>query len=320
MSRKLFYKLELRKKKGIVCPQIRTVCGILSRFRLPSGTSPDVWPCHSTYLPRTAGGHLPDNTPHAPGFARQEEPTHANTCSGSITLRNRRWKAFTLVELLVVIAIIGILIALLLPAVQAAREAARRMQCSNNLKQLSLAMLNYEQQNNRLPVFSNNFTPQVFMLPFLEQQALYEAYNFDEPWDSPANQQIASTVVPVYNCPSTTMPGPQTSYVMLVGPNTISDGASCTSIADITDGSSNTAMVIEATGSGIGWAEPRDLDATKITFQVNEPLGGEVDSPHPGGVQCALCDGSVRFLSEMMEPEQLRALSTIDGGENVDPF
>lgn len=221
----------------------------------------------------------------------------------------------------------GILVALLLPAVQAAREAARRSQCSNNLKQIALAMHNYHDVYGCFPpayVADETGKPlhswRVLLLPFLEQQALYEAYNFDEPWDSPANQQIASTVVPVYNCPSTTMPGPQTSYVMLVGPNTISDGASCTSIADITDGSSNTAMVIEATGSGIGWAEPRDLDATKITFQVNEPLGGEVESPHPGGVQCALCDGSVRFLSEMMEPEQLRALSTIDGGENVDPF
>src|SRR6516164_3900023 len=94
-------------------------------------------------------------------------------------------RGFTLIELLVVIAIIAVLIALLLPAVQAAREAARRAQCVNNLKQLALAIANYESTNGSLPptaidtsvLLINDFSLKVRILPFLEQQAAYNALN-----------------------------------------------------------------------------------------------------------------------------------------------
>src|SRR5512136_2437604 len=93
--------------------------------------------------------------------------------------------AFTLVELLVVIAIIGILVGLLLPAVQAAREAARRMQCSNNLKQIGLAILNYENANAMLPIGMDITTPWkgtsafATLLPHVEQQSVFDLYNFN---------------------------------------------------------------------------------------------------------------------------------------------
>ena len=97
-------------------------------------------------------------------------------------------RGFTLIELLVVIAIIGVLIALLLPAVQAAREAARRSQCTNNLKQLALATANYVDTNGTVPPthwqvsasvfpFGNNFSMKARILPFMEQTALYNALN-----------------------------------------------------------------------------------------------------------------------------------------------
>ncbi len=120
----------------------------------------------------------------------------------------RRLKfGFTLVELLVVIAIIGVLVGLLLPAVQAAREAARRMQCSNNLKQLGLALHNYESTHRTFPpagIDSNSMAWSIMILPFLEQNNLHSQFNFDQgAWN--ANNRIGvvqNVFIPVYQCPS----------------------------------------------------------------------------------------------------------------------
>jgi len=124
-----------------------------------------------------------------------------------------RPRGFTLVELLVVIAIIGILIALLLPAVQAAREAARRMQCSNHLKQVALAMHNYESTHRSLPVGAYSCcwgTWLVAGLPYIEQQALFEQYHHGAKYDEPpgyrysdtANHPVTTQRIPTYTCPS----------------------------------------------------------------------------------------------------------------------
>ena len=115
---------------------------------------------------------------------------------------------FTLVELLVVITIIGILIALLLPAVQAAREAARRSQCTNHLKQVGTALHNYEQSFRELPfgssypVMNQGATWAMFILPLLEQENLYRQFNFKLPLYNAYYQQIIRTPVPTYICPS----------------------------------------------------------------------------------------------------------------------
>src|SRR5687768_7970803 len=118
-----------------------------------------------------------------------------------------RKHGFTLVELLVVIAIIGILVALLLPAVQSAREAARRGQCSNNLKQVSLALINYETQRRTFPPggdfgFKKSGTWAAMVLPMLEQQAVYDKFNFSVPvWDA-QNVVAVQAIIPTYICPS----------------------------------------------------------------------------------------------------------------------
>ncbi len=191
-------------------------------------------------------------------------------------------RAFTLVELLVVIAIIGILVGLLLPAVQSAREAARRMQCSNNLKQIALATHNYESAFKRFPALtgSSSFSPQARILPFMEQANLQNLIDFKLPLFvgpafaaqlNPAFRIPAGTVIPSFLCPSdaieptrpTTLPGgltgtfAATNYMFSLGSGTSThyddryktDGIvwenSWARFADVPDGTSNTIMLAE---------------------------------------------------------------------------
>jgi prepilin-type N-terminal cleavage/methylation domain-containing protein len=127
-------------------------------------------------------------------------------------------RGFTLVELLVVIAIIGILIALLLPAVQAAREAARRMSCTNNMKQIGLALHQYHDVFKSLPAGWRGYDPSsgepfwfghpgwawsASILPFMEQNAIYDnEVDFSRPITDPANDWIRTAVIPTFRCPS----------------------------------------------------------------------------------------------------------------------
>ncbi len=152
------------------------------------------------------------------GHAARVHRDARTACEGGWPRRIRatRW-GFTLVELLVVIAIIGVLVALLLPAVQAARESARRAACVNNLKQLGVAMLNFESARRRLPIgtvvkedfksadlwgadgiFANGLTE---MLPFFEQANLAARYDAEQPWYM-QDASVASAVIPMLLCPS----------------------------------------------------------------------------------------------------------------------
>lgn len=226
----------------------------------------------------------------------------------------------------VLLACAGILIALLLPAIQAAREAARRAACQNNLKQIGVAMQMYHEQHGTFPpayIADENGRPmhswRVLILPYLDEQVLYDQYDLEEPWDGPSNILLAGLMPEVYRCPSdvSTIGESDTSYAMIVGPGTISDGPTAIKASEIRDGPSNTIMVVEVAGAGIHWMEPRDLNAKEISFAVNEDLGDGIQSDHAGVANVLFCDGSVRSFSNSADPKTVQATCTIAGGEDV---
>jgi len=244
---------------------------------------------------------------------------------------------FRLVELLVVIAVIGLLIALLLPAVQCSREAARRTQCNNNLKNIALALQNYHDTYKEFPPAvigphnvprERQFSWMVAILPFVEQRNLYDKLRLDLPWDDPHNVALLQAVHPDFvTCPSspasiTSEDGfLRTSYVAITGAD-IAPGFRNTRgiigfdrglrLSEITDGTSNTAIVAEVTdggpwfAGGAGTARPIDDWIAKQTW-----------SPHPGGGLFGMTDGSVQFISRTTDAQVLRRIAIAQDGQNV---
>ena len=332
----------------------------------------------------------------------------------------RNIAGFTLVELLVVIAIIGILIGMLLPAVQMVREAARRTACKNNMRQLGLALHNYESALQQFPsgyayALGSQYAAQtgyqmsggmadanhlghawgMFILPFIEQQNLYDMAKINLPVFDPANLLVRETELSVFLCPSdpysednfvvrddTTNPFEQyaaasncanwgPAFGVLETPSNSSDDVnldatpdssvgpffrnSKTKFRDITDGTSSTLAIgerhngpiVNSTGSPVGvgshpnfenawFAAVRDVDAPDddhghmvlfdAEFSPNNPpasgVGADrgVAAPHAGLAQFVLMDGSVQTISENIDLNVYRALSSMRGGEVVGEY
>jgi prepilin-type N-terminal cleavage/methylation domain-containing protein/prepilin-type processing-associated H-X9-DG protein len=229
-----------------------------------------------------------------------------------------RVRGFTLIELLVVIAIIGVLIALLLPAVQAAREAARRAQCVNNLKQLGLAIQNYHDINNVIPPSSNaysanppriapDFSLKARLLPFLEQGPVFDALNMSFLAGERQNDTSRATKVAAFLCPSdgnlpTTVDG-SASYPNNIGTWYLNNGGMCDgpfhkmtdnakgapcSFARVLDGLSNTVIFSE-------WVMGELGNNRHGTHQVYSGSIPEVATPLPQLQQLCLAAKTIAF-------------------------
>lgn len=226
------------------------------------------------------------------------------------------------------VMVAGVLAALLLPAVQSAREAARRMQCSNHLKQIAIAMHNYHDVNRTYPPAytvdeegNKLHSWRTLLLPYMEQQGVYEQIDFSKPWDAPENRHLADVVIPAYTCPS--QPDElsiNTNYMVIVGKGTVFEGEQPIKIAQVSDGTANTLLVVEVKDSGTPWMKPEDLSLDKMQMMLNS--GGSTDpgSHHPGGLNTAFADASVHFLGDELDKDTLRKLITRDDGEVVGEF
>lgn len=223
----------------------------------------------------------------------------------------------SVVAIPVLLVCAGIALGLLLPAVQAGRESARRMQCSNNLKQIALALLNYETQFHSLPpAYTTDESGRrlhswrTLVLPYLEQRALYDSIDLSKPWDDPVNQTAAATVVPVYACPTAGPVSVATVYQVIVDPSSAFPGATPTKLASIRDGFSNTVAVTETSvTNAVPWMSPQDSDMQEFISPGK--------THHVGGSSCAMVDGASHFLSSSLDATTRRSLVTRSGGEMI---
>ncbi|HUE71941.1 MAG TPA: DUF1559 domain-containing protein [Pirellulaceae bacterium] len=314
-------------------------------------------------------------------------------------MTRKRKAGFTLVELLVVIAIIGILVSLLLPAVQFAREAARRMQCGSNMRQMAVALHNYHDTLRVFPPGRTNrsFSTHALILPQLEQEPIWNRINFNVSVNHSSNALARGTVIPVFTCPSDAQSSAPvglapTNYRVNQGsgilwgnpptnPSNVNYGMpapngvfflnSGTTMAEIQDGTSNTAMLsehVKGDHNNGAWhkgdtflpgthpanadealVQCNAIDITNLAYQGNSAIGAPwlrgyhsttiyyhvlppngrscmfppgriattASSGHPKGINLALCDASVRFVSDSIDLNVWRGMGTREGGETL---
>lgn len=261
---------------------------------------------------------------------------------------------FSLIEVLVVTAITGMLAALLLPAVQSARESSRRTTCVNNLRNQAVALANYHASQTRLPPGRNSgriapeqpvlgYSWAAYTLPYLEQEPLFQAIDYRASWNAPVNREVVRTHLPLFQCPSSEQifVG-ESDYsgingtAMIATPDAPELGLNdlakvlnrgllipCRSLADginfkqVTDGLSNTIAVAESPV----WSDLQESYWASGTICISHDSGtvnssdSGIYSEHPGGAHVARADESVSFLTDDVPDYIVGALCTRDAGD-----
>jgi prepilin-type processing-associated H-X9-DG protein len=209
-----------------------------------------------------------------------------------------------------------------------ARQAAIRGQCVNNDKQIGLAIHNYIASHDSFPpAYSRDkagkplLSWRVLILPYLGQDDLYKEFHLDEPCHSPHNKALIAKMPATYHCPSESddLAGQgKTRHLAPRGKATIFPGSETVKLRDVTDGTSNTIMVVDAgDANAVVWTTPMDWEVDP------EPETAGVFSSHAAshdrGSNFVFADGSVRFLHDTVSPRLVRALLTRNGGEELSP-
>jgi prepilin-type processing-associated H-X9-DG protein len=214
----------------------------------------------------------------------------------------------------------AVMVALALPSLRSSWEASRRVRCVSNFKQIGLAMHNYVASTNAFPrpaILDVRGKPllswRVAILPYIEEQELYDKFKRDEPWDSPHNKSLLKEMPTIYACPIRTVAEPfTTTYRVHVGKGALFENDREIGIADVIDGKSNTIAVVEAK-EAVPWTKPDELSFDPAAAPSLEGTG----SSHPGGFNASMADGSVHFIKNTIDLNVFRALITRAAGEVI---
>ena len=239
-------------------------------------------------------------------------------------------------EVLAVIFILGVLTALLLPAVQSSRGSAPRTNCRNNLKQLGLAFFSYHAEYGSFPpavVCDDDGRPmhswRVLLLPYLDQQTLYSHYRFDEPWDGPNNISLQDAMPDLYRCPGDHRGDEAseivrqhlhrlTNYVVVTSEDGLFSGSRMSGVTDIPDGHHHTLMTAEVRQHAVHWMSPDDVTPGELLTDLRLSANDDDDNCNHGpGINIGLADGSVRWIPHDFAEEFLRALVTTDQADPI---
>ncbi|MEW4561608.1 DUF1559 domain-containing protein [Bremerella sp. JC770] len=233
--------------------------------------------------------------------------------------------------------------------VRQVKMAADKANCSNSLKMICLALHNYHDFYFKLPPsMMNEHSWRIRIDPFMHASPYYEAYRFEEPWNSEWNKTLEFRYLPGmktfdeeeleeidlfeldpnaeslahgrWQCPlESNRKSTLTTYLMPVGANAFGLPERGRSFDEITDSLSTTIAVAEYAGHDIQWLEPKDFDVETMSFRINDPNPEKmsISSHHPGGPLVGMADGSVRQLSPDLPPEVVQAMITINGGEKI---
>ncbi len=200
---------------------------------------------------------------------------------------------------------------------EATLQAAKKTEAMNNLKQTVLAFHNFESANGKFPSpvmvheSGKKYSWRIAILPYIGEQELYDQYDFTQEWDSPHNREVTSHMPDVFRSDTDDKDSTNASWFMLSGPDGIFDGENAKGFAQITDGTSNTIIAVEAKRN-VHWAKPEDINVD--TERGLPKFGGF----YKNGFNAAMADGSVRFISDKVDQDVLWQLYTAAGGEVVD--
>jgi hypothetical protein len=231
--------------------------------------------------------------------------------------------------LMLCVGVGGVMYALLIPAVDRARQVAARTESTNNLKQIMLALQNYELQYGSYPpayVTDAEGKPlyswRVLILPYLEERELYDQFDLTKAWDDPANKAVSDSLVKVFHSPlDDEMEENGTSYIGFVGRNTMFPTGSGRKSSEVPDGAYSTITVIEVKGWSGSWAAP--IDPTLSQFSGVAIVGEDAGQLHPaqanGAVLVGYADGMVRQLNASAAARVVQpvAVTVNDGQPNA---